>query len=101
MLSVDHLEVITDEDVEALRSMENKVPTFPVALRFVLTFWNTFTESRRLVDEGLPLVIATDQPWSNPSGDMLEAVRLGSLKMGLEPLEAIAAELLMVLRQWS
>ena len=38
VLSVDHLEVITDEDVEALKkSMENKVPTFPVALPICLS----------------------------------------------------------------
>ena len=94
VLSVDHLEVITDEDVEALKkSMENKVPTFPVALPICSHFLGIpFTESRRLVDEGLPLVIATDHnPGTAPSGDMLEAVRLGSLKMGLEPIEAIAA----------
>ena len=85
MLSVDHLEVITDEDVEALKkSMENKVPTFPVALPICSHFLGIpYTESRRLVDEGLPLVIATDHnPGTAPSGDMLEAVRLRLFENG-------------------
>ena len=93
-LSVDHLEVITDEDVEALKaSMKNDVPTFPVALPICSHFLGIpYTQSRMLIDEGLPLVIATDHnPGTAPSGDMLEAVKLGSIKMGMEPIESIAA----------
>ena len=71
--------------------MENKVPTFPVALPICSHFLGIpYTESRRLVDEGLPLVATDHNPGTAPSGDMLEAVRL-VLKMGLEPIEAIAA----------
>lgn len=94
VLSVDHLEVISEDDIEALkRGMNSDLPTFPVALPICSHFLGIpYTESRRLVDEGLPLVIATDHnPGTAPSGDMLEAVRLGSIKMGLEPIEAIAA----------
>jgi imidazolonepropionase len=94
VLSVDHLEVISEEDVNALvKGMKSGKPTFPVALPICSHFLGIpYTESRRLVDAGLPLVIATDHnPGTAPSGDMLEAVRLGSIKMGLEPIEAIAA----------
>jgi imidazolonepropionase len=93
-LSVDHLEVISDEDISALvEGMKSGEPTFPVALPICSHFLGIpYTECRQLVDAGLPLVIATDHnPGTAPSGDMLEAVRLGSLKMGLEPIEAIAA----------
>ena len=93
-LSVDHLEVITDEDIDALKSsMKNATPTFPVALPICSHFLGIpYTQSRRLIDEGLPLVIATDHnPGTAPSGDMLEAVKLGSLKMGIDPIESIAA----------
>jgi imidazolonepropionase len=73
--------------------MNTSNPVFPVALPLCSHFLNIpYTESRRLIDEGLPLVIATDQnPGTAPSGNMLEAVRLGSIKMGLEPIESIAA----------
>lgn len=93
-ISVDHLEVISDADVLALKESMNKdVPTFPVALPICSHFIGIpYTDSRRLIDEGLPVVIATDfNPGTAPSGDMLHAIRLGSLKMGMEPLEAICA----------
>jgi imidazolonepropionase len=95
-LSVDHLEVINDEDIAALKttlSKDRKHPTFPVALPLCSHFLGLpYTPGRKLVDAGLPLVLATDQnPGTAPSGDMTEVVRLGSLKMGLEPIEAIAA----------
>lgn len=94
VLSVDHLEVLNEDDIVALkRGMSNDRPTFPVALPICSHFLSIpYTESRRLIDEGLPLVIATDHnPGTAPSGAMLEAVKLGSIKMGMEPVEAIAA----------
>ena len=94
VLSVDHLEVINDDDIKALKSsLKNDKPTFPVALPLCSHFLGLpYTPGRKLVDAGLPLTLATDQnPGTAPSGDMTEVVRLGSIKMGLEPLEAIAA----------
>jgi imidazolonepropionase len=93
-LSVDHLEVVSDDDIEALKaSLKNDHPTFPVALPLCSHFLGLpYTPGRKLIDAGLPLTLATDQnPGTAPSGDMTEVVKLGSLKMGLEPLEAIAA----------
>lgn len=95
-LSVDHLEVINDADIAALKttlSKDRTHPTFPVALPLCSHFLGLpYTPGRQLIDAGLPLVLATDQnPGTSPSGDMTEVVRLGSLKMGLEPIEAIAA----------
>jgi imidazolonepropionase len=95
-LSVDHLEVINDEDISALKtslSKDRKHPTFPVALPLCSHFLGLpYTPGRKLVDAGLPLVLATDHnPGTAPSGDMTEVVRLGSLKMGLEPIESITA----------
>ena len=94
VLSVDHLEVVDNNDVEALKlGLKNDIPTFPVALPICSHFLGIpYTPSRSLIDAGLPLVIATDHnPGTAPSGDMLEAIRLGSIKMGLEPFESIAA----------
>jgi imidazolonepropionase len=93
-LSVDHLEIIDDSDITALKeSLISGSPTFPVALPLCSHFLGLpFTPGRKLIDAGLPLTLATDHnPGTAPSGDMTEVVRLGSLKMGLEPIEAIAA----------
>ena len=98
-LSVDHLEVCGSEAIQALiegveaGSLEETHPTYPVALPGCSHFLGIpYTPARTLIDAGLPLVLATDHnPGSAPSGDMGMAVRLGSLKMGMTPLEAIAA----------
>jgi len=93
-LSVDHLEIIDDSDITALKeSLMSGSPTFPVALPLCSHFLGLpYTPGRKLIDAGLPLTLATDHnPGTAPSGDMTEVVRLGSLKMGLEPIEAIAA----------
>lgn len=98
-LSVDHLEVCGSEAIQALiegveaGALEESHPTYPVALPGCSHFLGIpYTPARSLIDAGLPLVLATDHnPGSAPSGDMGMAVRLGSLKMGMTPLEAIAA----------
>ena len=67
--------------------------TIPVALPLCSLFLDLpFTPCRTLVDAGCAVAIATDfNPGSAPSGNMHLAASLGCLKMGLEPLEAIAA----------
>jgi len=88
-LSVDHLEILEAEDVAELSSGQ----TIPVALPLCSLFLDLpFTPCRTLVDAGCAVAIATDfNPGSAPSGNMHLAASLGCLKMGLEPLEAIAA----------
>ena len=98
-LSVDHLEICGAESIQSLiegmeaGSLEEAHPTYPVALPGCSYFLGIpYTPARTLIDAGLPLVLATDHnPGSAPSGDLGMAVRLGSLKMGMTPLEAIAA----------
>ena len=57
-LSVDHLEVISDEDIAALKttlSKDRKHPTFPVALPLCSHFLGLpYTPGRKLIDAGLP-----------------------------------------------
>lgn len=86
-LSVDHLEVVTDEDVSALK--ESK--TMPVALPSCSYFLGIpYTPGRKLIDEGLPLALATDyNPGSTPSGNMNFVVATACIKMKLTPEEAI------------
>tara|TARA_R100001369_G_scaffold88531_1_gene125147 strand:+ start:2076 stop:3311 length:1236 start_codon:yes stop_codon:yes gene_type:complete len=88
-LSVDHLEVLTDEDIEALKGSE----TMPVALPSCSYFLSIpYTPGRKLIDAGLPLALATDyNPGSTPSGNMNFVVSTACIKMRLTPEEAINA----------
>ena len=88
-LSVDHLEVITDEDVETLKQSE----TMPVALPSCSYFLSIpYTPGRQIIDAGLPLALATDyNPGSTPSGNMNFVVATACIKMKLTPEEAINA----------
>ncbi|MBR1469721.1 MAG: imidazolonepropionase [Prevotella sp.] len=88
-LSVDHLESMTDRDIELLHDQ----PTIPTALPGTSFFLNMpFAPARKIIEAGLPLAIASDyNPGSTPSGDMKFAVSLACIKMRLLPAEAINA----------
>lgn len=88
-LSVDHLEVLTDEDIEALIDSN----TMPVALPSCSYFLGIpYTPGRKIIDSGLPLALATDfNPGSTPSGNMNFVVATACIKMRLTPEEAINA----------
>jgi imidazolonepropionase len=88
-LSVDHLEVLNEEDIEALRGSR----TMPVALPSCSYFLSIpYTPGRQLIDAGLPLALATDyNPGSTPSGNMNFVVATACIKMRLTPEEAINA----------
>ncbi len=88
-LSVDHLELITDQDIEALKGSD----TMPVALPGCSYFLSIpYTPGRRIIDAGLPLALATDfNPGSSPSGNMNFVVATACIKMKLTPEEAINA----------
>ncbi len=88
-LSVDHLEVVTDDDIESLRGSN----TMPVALPSCSFFISIpYTPARKIIDAGLPLAIATDfNPGTTPSGNMNFAVASACIKMRMTPEEAINA----------
>jgi len=88
-LSVDHLEVVTDEDIEVLKNTE----TMPVALPSCSYFISIpYTPARRMLNAGLPLALATDfNPGTTPSGNMNFVVATACIKMKLTPEEAINA----------
>ena len=88
-LSVDHLESMTDEDIQLLRGSD----VMPTALPGTSFFLNMpFAPARRMIANGLPLAIASDyNPGSTPSGDMKFVVSLACIKMRLQPAEALNA----------
>lgn len=88
-LSVDHLEIVTDEDIEVLKNSN----TMPVALPSCSYFISIpYTPARKMIDAGLPLAIATDyNPGTTPSGNMNFVVASACIKMKMTPEEAINA----------
>ena len=88
-LSVDHLETMRDEDIEALKN----TATMPVALPSCSYFLSIpYTPARKMIDAGLPLALATDyNPGSTPSGNMNFVVSTACIKMKMTPEEAINA----------
>lgn len=88
-LSVDHLEIVTDADIEVLKGSK----TMPVALptcSFFITI--PYTPARKIIDAGLPLAIASDyNPGTTPSGNMNLVVAAACIKLRMTPEEAINA----------
>ncbi|MFH4966369.1 imidazolonepropionase [Gaetbulibacter sp. M235] len=88
-LSVDHLEVLNDEDITALKNSSS----MPVALPSCSYFLSIpYTPARKLIDAGLPFALATDyNPGSTPSGNMNFVLSTACIKMKVTPEEAINA----------
>lgn len=88
-LSVDHLEIVTDEDIEALKNSN----TMPVALPSCSYFISIpYTPARKMLNAGLPLALASDfNPGTTPSGNMNFVVATACIKMKMTPEEAINA----------
>ncbi|NHN27547.1 imidazolonepropionase [Flavobacterium jejuense] len=88
-LSVDHLEIVTDEDIETLKNSK----TIPVALPSCSYFISIpYTPARKMITAGLPLALATDyNPGTTPSGNMNFVVATACIKMRMTPEEAINA----------
>ncbi|MBF6608335.1 MAG: imidazolonepropionase [Flavobacterium sp.] len=88
-LSIDHLEVMTPEDITVLQGSD----TMPVALPSCSFFLSIpYTPAREIINAGLPLAIATDfNPGSTPSGNMNLVVATACIKMKMTPEEAINA----------
>lgn len=91
-LSVDHLEVMSDADYDAL----SHARCIPVALPGCSLFIKIpYTPARAIIDRGLSLALASDyNPGSTPSGNMNLVMSLACIHMGMTPEEALAASTL-------
>lgn len=88
-VSVDHLERIGDEEIEALRNTST-MPTMLPGASFFLGI--PYGKARQVIDSGLPLALASDyNPGSSPSGSMRFIASLGCIKMKLTPEESFNA----------
>ena len=88
-LSVDHLEELNDEDIEALKLGET-MPTFLPGCSFFLSI--PYGLARKVMSEDLPVALATDfNPGSAPSGNMQLITSIACTKMNMTPIEALNA----------
>lgn len=88
-LSVDHLEVMSPEDIEALKGT-NCMPTLLPSCSFFLGI--PYGPARDLIQAGLPLALASDyNPGSTPSGNMNFVSSLGCIQLKMTPEEVINA----------
>jgi len=89
-LSVDHLEVVNEEEIAALQAAPNTIAALLPSAPFFLN--DHFPPARKLMDADIPIALATDyNPGSSPSGKMSFVVSLACIKMRMIPEEAINA----------
>lgn len=91
-VSVDHLESMGREEVEALAGAR----TMPVLLPGAAFFLNMhYQPARMLIDAGLPVALASDyNPGSCPSGNMNLLLSLACTQLKMTPEEAVHAQTL-------
>ena len=88
-LSVDHLESMGDEQIEALKGSDT-MPTMLPGCAFFLGIG--YPPARKMIDAGLAVALASDyNPGTAPSGNMRFVASLASIKMKMTPAEALNA----------
>ena len=88
-LSVDHLESMGDEQIEALKGSAT-MPTMLPGCAFFLGIG--YPPARKMIDAGLAVALASDyNPGTAPSGNMRFVASLASIKMKMTPAEALNA----------
>lgn len=88
-LSVDHLEVMTEEDIQQL-ARSNTIGTLLPSAAFFLRM--PCQPARAMIDAGCAIALASDfNPGSSPSGNMNFVISLACIQMKMLPEEAINA----------
>ena len=88
-LSVDHLEIMNEDDYSALASSNTIATGLPLCSLFLDI---PYTPGRQLIDKNIPLAIASDfNPGSSPSSNLNLAFGLACSQMKLTPEEAFNA----------
>lgn len=88
-VSVDHLECMSDAEIDCLKN-SNTIATLLPSAAFFLRM--NYQPARQMLEANLPLAIATDfNPGSSPSGNMPFLVSLSCIQMRMTPQEAINA----------
>ena len=88
-LSVDHLEIMREDDFDVLLK-STCMPTILPSCSFFLGI--PYSPIRNMINKGLPVALASDyNPGSSPSGNMNFVASLGCIKLQMTPEEVINA----------
>jgi imidazolonepropionase len=88
-VSVDHLEITTEDEILKLRHAKTIATLLPSAAFFLRV---PFPPARKLIDAGCAIALASDyNPGSSPSGNMNLVVAMACIQMNMLPEEAINA----------
>lgn len=88
-LSVDHLECVDTDEIQALLD-SGTMPTLLPSTAFFLGI--EYAPARKMLQAGLPVALATDyNPGSSPSGSMPFVISLACTRMKMLPTEALTA----------
>lgn len=88
-LSVDHMEEISEDDIDALKDSDTIATILPSCSHFLSI---PFGDARRLMKNDLPVALASDfNPGSTPSGNLTFVWSLACAKMKMTPEEALNA----------
>lgn len=88
-LTVDHLEEITEEDIQALKNSETLSVFLPGCSHFLSI---PFSDARKFISENIPFALASDyNPGSTPCYNMSTIWSLACVKMKLTPEQALNA----------
>ncbi|MBI1185375.1 imidazolonepropionase [bacterium] len=88
-LSVDHLEVMGDDEINSLKN-SHTIPTLLPSCSFFLGI--PYGPARKLMEANLPVALGTDyNPGSTPSGNVAFLLSLACIKLKMTPFEAINA----------
>lgn len=88
-LTVDHLEHLGEDEIQVLKNSQTMPALLPGTAFFLKL---EYPNGRRLLDENLPVVLATDyNPGSSPSGNPWFIWSLACIFMKFNPQEALVA----------
>jgi len=88
-ISVDHLEVINEEEIACLLASDTMATLLPSAPFFIN---DHYPQARKMIDAGMAVALASDyNPGSTPSGKIPFVLSLACIKMKMLPEEAIQA----------
>ena len=88
-VSVDHLEILNDNDINSLRKSK-VISTLLPSCSFFINI--PYSPAKKLIQHDIPFALATDyNPGSSPNGNMNLVVALACVKMNISPEAAINA----------
>ena len=88
-ISLDHLETMTEDDIQAFSGSQTVATLLPTAAFFLRM---PFQPARKLINADAAVALASDfNPGSSPSGNMNFVVSLSCIQMRMLPAEAINA----------